>query len=85
LDALSDIADAFKGGLKLDIGDATSAEDAVASFKLVDGLTQAMADLGKKLEMDTKDDQSRACLGELVLEYLYVNNRLSKRAGAYTR
>ena len=85
LDALSDVTDAFKGGLKLDVGDSTSAADAVASFKLVEGLTQAMADLGKKLEMDTKDEQTRACLGELVLEYLYVNNRLSKRAGAYTR
>jgi hypothetical protein len=79
------VAEAFKGGLRLELGDTASAADVVASMKLVPGLVEAAGQLGKTLGMDTKDEQARACCGELVLEYLYVNNRLSKKAGAYTK
>ncbi len=85
LDALATIADAFKAGLKLELGDAVSAADAYAGMKLVPGLPEAIGQLAKKLEIDAKDEQHRAMLGELVLEFLYVNNRLSKRGGTYTR
>lgn len=85
VDALAGIADAFKSGLKLELGDAVSASDAYANMKLVPGLPEAIAELGKKLEMDTRNEQHKAVLGELVLEFLYVNNRLSKRGGTYAR
>lgn len=85
VDGLAGIADAFKNGLKLELGDGMSAGDAYASMKLVPGLPEAIGELGKKLELDTKDEQHKAVLGELVLEFLYVNNRLSKRGGTYAR
>lgn len=85
VEQLAPIADAFKGGLSLELDDSTSAADAVESMKHVPGLLDAAGVLGKALELDTRDLQQRACAGELVLEFLYVNNRISKKAGAYTR
>lgn len=85
VDALVNVTDAFKGGLKLELSDSTSAADAYASMKLVPGLPEAIGELCKKLEFDSGDVQAKACAGELVLEFLYVNNRISKKAGAYAR
>lgn len=85
VEAFVPVAEAFRGGLRLELGDSASAADAVASMKLVSGLIEAAGQLGRAFEIDTKDEQLRACCGELVLEFLYVNNRLSKKAGAYAR
>lgn len=80
------VAEAFKKGLRLELGDRTSGADAVASMKLVPGLLDAAGVMGKACEIQTKDDdQAKACCAELVLELLYVNNRISKRGGEYLR
>ncbi len=80
------IADAFAGGMRLALDDTTSAADAVASMEHVQGLLPAAKNLTKSLEgLDPDDPAAVACAGELILEYLYVNNRLSKltrRGGA---
>jgi hypothetical protein len=51
----------------------------------VDGLREASDRLARSVGLDPADDHAAVCAGELVLEYLYVNNRLSKmstRGGA---
>ena len=48
-------------------------------------IVPAARTLAKDLEMDPNDPGAIACAGELVLEFLYVHNRLSKvrrRGGA---
>lgn len=79
------VADGFKSGVRLELGDDLSAADAIAGMKLVTGLIEAAGELGKAAGLNTKDDQERAAAGELVLEYLYVHNRLSKAGSAYGR
>ena len=81
LDAVEAIAEPFTRGLKLQLDDRTSATGAVDSMKLVEGLIPAAKNLCKKLELNHADEQHLACAGELVLEFLYVNNRLSKLTG----
>jgi hypothetical protein len=79
------IAEEFGGGMRLAIDDSTSADDAVASFEHVSGLLPAARTLAKDLDLDPNDPAAIACAGELVLEFLYVHNRLSKvrrRGGA---
>jgi magnesium chelatase subunit I len=86
LDSFEGVAEAFKKGLRLELGDRTSAADGVASMKLVPGLMDAAGVMGKAVGIATSDDeQAKACCGELVLELLYVNNRVSKRGGEYSR
>jgi magnesium chelatase subunit I len=85
VESLATVADAFQGGLRLELGDAMPAAEVVAGAKHVPGLAEASAALARKLELDPADDASRACAAELVLEFLYVNNRLSKSGAAYTR
>jgi hypothetical protein len=52
----------------------------------VPGLMDAAGVMGKAVGIATSDDeQAKACCGELVLELLYVNNRVSKRGGEYSR
>lgn len=89
IDAVAHLAEPFATGMKLGLDDATSSEAAVASMKHVPGLVDAATALGRSLEMDTVDAGALACAGELVLEFLYVNHRLSKvltRSGiAFTR
>lgn len=85
VEQVQSVADAFKGGLKLELGMSAKAEDVVSSGKLVGGLPEAASELGKRLELNTQDVQERACAIELVLEFLYVHSRLSKKLGAYTR
>ena len=79
------IADEFEGGLKLTVGDDTSAADEVASMKHVEGLLPAATRVAAALGLDPEDDQALASAGELVLEALYVHNLLSKHGGSYTR
>jgi magnesium chelatase subunit I len=71
----------FTAGLTLTVGDDVPAADQVASMKFIEGLLPAAARLAKKLDLDPKDEQALACVGEFILEGLYVNNRLSKHVG----
>jgi magnesium chelatase subunit I len=87
-DEFDHIAEQFKTGLTLVVGDEVPAAELIAGFKHVDGLLEAAADLAQRLAMDVRDIQSMACAGELLLEFLYVHNRLSKQSagpgtGAY--
>ncbi len=88
VDQLAPIADGFAGGLRLELGDRATAASVVRSLGCVDGLADAAAELAERVGL-AADEQSLACAGELVLELLYVNHRLSKttaRGGtAYTR
>lgn len=85
LSKVEGVAEAFTSGLKLGMDSSTSAADALASMKLIDGLMPAAGELAKAVGLDTKDEQQKAAAGELVLEYLYVNQRVSKKAGGYAR
>ena len=82
LDDLEPISEAFDQGLKLTVGDEVSAADTVASLRHVEGLMPAAVKLAKQLKLDAKDEQVLAFAGELILEGLYVNNRLSKHVSA---
>ena len=79
------VSEAFTGGLKLALDSTTPAAEALASMKLIDGLLAAAGELAKAAGLDTKDEQQKAAAGELVLEYLYVNQRLSKNAHGFAR
>ncbi len=72
------IADAFEGGLRLQVGDTLSAAETLAGMQHIPGLLDAAAELAGKLELPASDEQVLASMGELVLEALYVNNLLSK-------
>ena len=76
------LVEQFEQGLTLMVGDDISAAELLSNFKHVDGLLKAAIDLAEDLELDAKDEQSLACVGEFVLEALYVNNRLSKNISA---
>lgn len=85
LERVEPIAEQFTDGLRLELDAQTSSNNAVASMQHVEGLLQAAGQLARALEMDPDDEHTLACCGELVLEFLYVNNRLSKsvtRGGA---
>jgi magnesium chelatase subunit I len=77
-DDFEEIVEQFEGNLKFEADDETSAADLVANMKQVDGLHEAATAVCGKLQMDSGDPQSLAAAGELVLEGLYVHNRLSK-------
>ncbi len=76
------IADQFSQGLTLSVGDDVSAAELVASFEHVKGLMPTAKKVCARLKLDASDEQALAGAGELVLEALYVNNRLSKHAAA---
>jgi magnesium chelatase subunit I len=78
VDDFEPIAEQFEQGLKITLGDELSAADAVGSLRHVDGLLPAAVKLAKSLKLDAKDEQMLAGVGELILEALYVHNRLSK-------
>lgn len=82
VDEYAEITDQFEGGLKLVVGDEISAVELVANLKHVKGLFNSTADLAKRLGVSANDNQALAAVGELLLEGLYVNNRLSKHASA---
>jgi len=88
-DEYEGIIDQFETGLKLVVGDEVSAQEAVDSFALIEGMPEAIKQLAQRLEVDPDDVGMQACLGEFLLEALYVHNRLSKASGQdgtrYTR
>ncbi|MGB7160870.1 MAG: sigma 54-interacting transcriptional regulator [Tepidisphaeraceae bacterium] len=77
-DAHDGITEQFKGNLTFPAGDDLSAEEFVANMKAIKGLPQAAAKLATEMELDGGDVATLACVGEFLLEGLYVNNRLSK-------
>jgi magnesium chelatase subunit I len=77
-DDYEQITQVFQGNLTFPAGDDISAEEFVANMKLVKTLPQSAARLAKEMELDSNDPQHLAAVGELILEGLYVNNRLSK-------
>ena len=90
VDDVEPVAHAFGAGLRIGLDDASDASDTVASMEHVDGLLDAARRLAGRVGLDADDPSALACAGELVLEFLYVNNRLSKasrRGGgsSYTR
>jgi magnesium chelatase subunit I len=80
---LESVVGAFAGGVRLELDEWTPGAEAVASMRHIDGLLAAAKGLCGPLSMDAADEQMLACAGELVLEYLYVNKRLSKVRGGY--
>lgn len=77
------IVEQFKGKLTFPAGDELSDEEFVANMSAIDGLTPAAKRLARELEMNPDHPGELASAGELILEGLYVNNRLAKynRAG----
>ena len=89
-DEYETIVEQFESGLRLNVGDDVPAEEQVKNFQLVDGMADATRDLADRLGFDQSDPQALACVGEFLLEALYVHNRLSKHAtasggGGYSR
>ena len=82
VDQFDDLIEQFEQGLTLVAGDDVSADEQVANLRHVDGLIDASRDLAEDLELDPNDNQVLACVGEFILEALYVNNRLSKHVSA---
>mgnify|MGYP001046205312 FL=1 len=82
---LEEVAEAFAGGVRIELGDDVPAGEAVASMGHIPGLIDAARGLVKALSMNPQDVEDVACCGELVLEFLYVNNRISKFRGGYAR
>lgn len=72
----------FDQGLRLTVGDTAPADELVAGMEHVEGLTEAAKAIGDALGLDTSDPGMLAGAGELLLEALYVHNRLSKHASA---
>ncbi|MGN6725297.1 MAG: sigma 54-interacting transcriptional regulator [Tepidisphaeraceae bacterium] len=71
------ISDEFKGNVTFPAGDDIPDEEFVANLKAIRPLYQATTQLRKALTLpDTA--ANTACVGEFLLEGLYVNNRLSK-------
>ncbi|MFK7789558.1 MAG: magnesium chelatase, partial [Phycisphaeraceae bacterium] len=89
IDTYEDLATEFDQGLRLTVGDTAPAQELVDSMQHVEGLTAAAEALAKGLEIDPADPGMLASAGEMLLEGLYVHNRLSKHAGpgsvAYSR
>lgn len=80
IDDIEHITDSFTSGLRIELSDRASAPDALSSMRHVDGLIDAAKNLASKIDLDAINEQHLACAGELILECLYVNNRLSKAA-----
>lgn len=82
IDAYEALAAEFEQGLRLTIGDTASAEEFVESMKHVEGLADSATKIAKAVGMAPEDTGMLASAGELLLEWLYVHNRLSKHIGA---
>lgn len=85
VDQVTHVTEAFKSGLRLQLTELTPAADVAALAARVKGLPDAAGDLAKELDLNMSDPQQRACAIELVLEFLYVNSRLSRSGRAYAR
>jgi len=78
LNAYDNITEQFKGNLTFPAGDDLTGEEFVANMKAVKFLAQHATALARELELNANDPAMLACVGEFLLEGLYVNNRLSK-------
>jgi magnesium chelatase subunit I len=89
IDIYEDLTAEFDQGLRLTVGDTASAQELVDSMAHVDGLTDAAKQIAESLDTDPGDAAMLAGGGEMLLEALYVHNRLSKHVGpgasAYSR
>ena len=85
IDDYEHLADGFSGGLRLKVDDTTSAADTLASMEHIPGLVDAARELAPEMDLDPDDDQALASVSEFILEALYVNKRLSKSGGRYSR
>lgn len=89
IDSYEELTAEFDQGLRLTVGDTAPAQELVDSMQHVEGLTAAAVALAKGLDIDPDDPGMLASAGEMLLEGLYVHNRLSKHAGpgavAYSR
>ena len=72
------ISEQFKGNLTFPAGDDLSANEFVANMKTLRPLHKAAAALCASMQLDPSNDAMLAAVGELIVEGLYVNNRLSK-------
>lgn len=72
------ISEQFKGNLSFPAGDDLSAAEFVANMKLIKGLEKSAAQLARDLDLNPTSEDHLATAAELLLEGLYVNNRLSK-------
>lgn len=82
IEDFEELAAEFDQGLRLTVGDTASAQELVDSMKHVEGLSDAAKQIADRLHLDPKDAGMLASAGEMLLEALYVHNRLSKHAGA---
>ena len=80
IEAFEQLSLQFDQGLRLTVGDTASAKELVDGMRHVEGLTRAATELAHALDLDPKDAGILAGAGELILEALYVHNRLSKHA-----
>ncbi len=80
LEDVESIAEAFAspGGMRLELGDDVSAEEAIATMRHAKPLLDAARAAGRALGLDPGNPQHLACAGELVLEFLYTHRRISK-------
>ena len=85
-DSVADIEDyealsmQFDQGLRLTLGDTASAQEIIDSMQHVEGLKEAAEKIARLLQVDPADIGMLAGAGELLLEAMYVHNRLSKHA-----
>ena len=72
------VAEQFQGNLTFPAGDDLSADEFVANMSAIKPLHKAATQMARALQVDPSDAATFASVGELVLEGLYVNDRLSK-------
>jgi len=72
------IIEQFAGNLTFPAGDELSADEFVSNLKALKPVEKAAHAFAKSLELNPGDPAMLACVGEFLLEGLYVNNRLSK-------
>ena len=78
INAIESLAEPFNTGVRLELDDRTTTDEVVATLKLIPGLLDAAQALARAVDLDDSNPQNLALTGELLLEFLYVNNRLSK-------
>jgi magnesium chelatase subunit I len=72
------VSEQFKGNLTFPAGDDLPADEFIANMKTLKPLYKAATTLCATMSLDPGDNAMLAAVGELILEGLYVNNRLSK-------
>jgi magnesium chelatase subunit I len=72
------VSEQFQGNLTFPAGDELSAEEFCANMSAIKPLHKSATHLARALQVDPSDPAILASVGELLLEGLYVNDRLSK-------